>query len=378
MAAQANADERLQLSKVTSGYTFFNRPGATSAEQNADIAECAAMAAQLVSGMVAANSANQGLALAILSAGPESAVHRSGIENCMVVRGWRVVRTPKEEGAVLAKLPARELAGRLAPWIGADTPPGEIVRTWRNEAATAATDRYDNPMFGSENGSLSLLAAGDVKLASAADVYMKPKIDKRWPTKKLGPKEFTKAPADAAIVIVETRGLSFANGIGLHFARVADSGVAHPASIDHAPEEIDATVGLLFNNSKGNWLAYAVPAGRWRISSLGSLPVLSTCLGSPGFEVAAGEIVYAGAFDMGADTIGPDLSLAPVQAWLVGQPAAEKVKAAVYSNGWTGVCAGQSMYALEMAGVPFREGYTWGGAYRAPTSITPPVKASAN
>jgi hypothetical protein len=84
------------------------------------------------------------------------------------------------------------------------------------------------------------------------------------------------------------------------------------------------------------------------------------CLGSPSFEVKAGEVVYAGTFHLEGDDLGPDLALDPAKVYL-GAAAADRVRPAVYRNGSRGSCHGFSaVYALEVPGAPFAPDYTWG------------------
>ena len=112
---------------------------------------------------------------------------------------------------------------------------------------------------------------------------------------------------------------------------------------------------------------FAVPAGRWRLYGLGAAPTLNLCLGSPSFEVKAGEVVYAGAYDLDAAELGPDLDLAPAKAWLGAQ--GRPLRAASYVNGSLGPCGDNSIYALEIKGAPFEPGYAWGS--RASTAPAP-------
>jgi hypothetical protein len=128
--------------------------------------------------------------------------------------------------------------------------------------------------------------------------------------------------------------------------------------------------GRFQNPREPTWFVYAVPPGRWRI---GWSNFLSYCLGSPSFEIKAGEAVYAGTFHIEGPTLAPDLDLAPAKAYL-GGPSAETLRAAVYRNGERGSCMGLSHdYALEFPGAPFAPGYSWGGAAAAPLGPLSPI-----
>jgi hypothetical protein len=165
----------------------------------------------------------------------------------------------------------------------------------------------------------------------------------------------------------------------LIFLRVGPDENTTAASVDHGPDLLGGYIGLIAARRDGNWFAYAVPPGRWRIAAMGIVPSIEFCLGSPAFDVGPGEVVYAGLFDLNSENLGPDLDLAPVHAWLAGQPQADAVRAAAYTNGWPGACRGAAeVYALEVDGAPFREGYGWGGAWRPDAPAASPAPAAAN
>jgi hypothetical protein len=372
-AAPSFSAEPVTLSQATRGYTYFNRPGADMAAHEVEVRACATEAARTLS--VAAELGGTGL----LFANARRASFVSAVENCMVVRGWRVVKIPEAEGEALAKRAPPEVAAWIAPWVGAESPRGEITRVWNNDAARASTVRFDPHPNRTHNGSLSIVALGNISLGRLIewpqDLAQTPwtRLDRRWPRDAIKPDEFAAAPADAAIVIVQVTGLSFRGGVGVTLMRQGPEDGARPSTIDRAPDEMKVLVPLLVSRPEGNWRAFAVPAGRWRIASMHLLPQLDFCLGAPAFEVGAGEIVYAGSFDFAAENIGPDLSLERARTWLAGQPAAERVRAAQYTNGWTSPCSGNAIYALEVEGAPFKEGYAWGGALprAAPTPADP-------
>ena len=98
------------------------------------------------------------------------------------------------------------------------------------------------------------------------------------------------------------------------------------------------------------------------------MPTLNFCLGSPSFEVKAGEIVYAGSFDLSASVFEPNMDLAPAKSWLADP--SKTVLAATYVNGSQGRCSNNTIYALEINGAPFEPGYGWGSraVVRSPES----------
>jgi hypothetical protein len=360
------------LAEMTPGYTYYNRPGADLRSHDADVADCAAEGARTISlDEQIHNGANQGLAGAIIGGILQRTTHRgaaaAALENCMVVRGWRVVKLEDAEGAELAKLPPADLAARLGPWVGAETPHGAIVRTFHNDAASAASKRYamkpshddtQLSLISATGGRLTQFVADDRPAESTRDL-----LDPKWPTKPLTPQTLSAVPAGGAILLLQIKGLSMHGGNGVRLNRMGDATNILPSRSDHAPDVVIASKGTLFAHKQGDVFAFAVPAGRWRIAALqAGLPVLNFCLGAPAFEVRAGDVVYAGSFDLSAEDLGPDLGLAPADAWLGAAPEASRLRPASYVNGTRSVCGDNAIYALEVKGAPFEPGYTWGGA----------------
>jgi hypothetical protein len=368
--------EPVNIAQMTQGYTYYNRVGADIALHDRTVVECALEASKVTSEDEEMGTRGQGgLAPLMVASLMNPAAHRgvvaAALEDCMVVRGWRVVLLPDAEGVVLAALPQAALSAKLAPWVGSDAPHGTIVRSWGNDAANGATKRYESrPPHNDDQ--LSLIAAtgdalkqfGGVIQSQASNLvdYRPVMKDPLWPVKALKPEEVGHISPEGAVIIVRLTGLGFRNGIGLSFSLAELDKSAPPSVLLHAPQTFSAFVGLLFVKKEGNYVATVVPPGRWRLRSLGMQPVLNLCLGSPSFEVHAGEVVYAGSFDMSAPDIGPDLSLEPVKTWLAGQPAATTLRAATYTNGSKGVCGDNAIYAMEVKGAPFETGYEWGGA----------------
>jgi hypothetical protein len=355
----------VKLEAPTPGYTYFNRIGANWDAQRADITSCAAEALHVQAGAESTHvtqpfPVEQALAELItplLNAPFRHAAFSAAIENCMVVKGWRVLRVPDQEGAALAALPSADLASRLESWIGSATPHGDVVRIWQNDAAHGSTDRYQQMPSETRNGSLSILALGNSSVDTSNGAPFSTKVAHHYHA--IAPADFAGTSPDSAIIIVELRGINLHGGTVMRFNRVSPAGETANSDADTL---IIVEVPLIINRREGNWRAYAVPPGTWRVASMGVLPVLNFCLGSPAFEAHAGEVVFAGAFDLSAENLGPDLSLDGVRSWLGASPASEHVRAANYTNGWTGPCGDNGIYALEIDGAPYRDGYSWGGA----------------
>jgi hypothetical protein len=297
----------------------------------------------------------------------------ASLENCMVVRGWRVVVLPDAEGKPLTQLTPAQIADKLAPWIGAAEPHGQIVRIWNNEAAHASSLRYSTSPQRTKRGQLSLIAgAPGLQELPTAPVQAPPSpwINPLWPKKALEKADLRTLRPDAAVLMIQVKGIGMHNGIGMTLNRVGPDKDTFPSEDYHAPDMLFAGKGWLFAHRDGDMFVFAVPAGRWRIYGLGATPTLNLCLGSPSFDIKAGEVIYAGSFDLGAEDLGPDMDMAPAKAWLAGQP--RTASAASYVNGSQGPCGDNTIYALELKGAPFEPGYVWGSQARPASAIAAP------
>lgn len=371
----------VNLGAMTPGYTFYNRAGATMAAHNADVSECADEA-QKTRALDETVPGASGIIGAMISASMANAYHHGAVgaalENCMVVRGWRVVSVPEPLGKTLAALSQDELAARLAPLIGADHPDFPIVRTWDNDAVRASTIRYVMRPAHTNDGELSLKVA----VGKTLDQYestpierVKPvKLDPKWPRKPLKPQEIDSVPAGAAVIVIGVTGISLKNGNGIVLSRLGPDLKTAASSQDNAPDLAMFGAGSMFAKKGMNYFAVEVPPGRWRIAGIDSgLLLVNFCLGSPSFEVKAGDVVFGGDYDLGSETLGPVLALDGVKAFLAGRPAADRVRAAEFVNGTPGLCGGSGIYAFEVKGAPFEPGYVWGGAAIAasPAALAP-------
>jgi hypothetical protein len=375
-AAAGEGDQAVNLGQMTLGHTYYNRPGASRQQHDADVAACAVAAGAMhsVAEVFAASPFSPSGGLYRVNGDPtDRNLGAASLENCMVVRGWRVVLLPEAEGKPLTQLPPAQIANKIAPWIGAAEPHGQIVRVWNNDAVRASNQRYSTTPQRTKRGQLSLIAgAPDLQELPTAPVQAPPSpwINPRWPRKALDPADLAALRPDAAVLMIQVKGIGMRNGIGVTLNREGPDKDTFPSVDDHAPDMLFAGKGWLFAHRDGDMFVFAVPAGRWRLYGLGATPTLNLCLGSPSFEVQAGEVVYAGSFDLSAEDLGPDLDLTPAKAWLAGQP--RTARAAAYVNGSQGPCGDNTIYALEIKGAPFEPGYTWGSqAKPAPTTGAP-------
>jgi len=366
--AQAADDNELNLGRMTAGYSYFNKPFADTAMHNADLSACLADAANMRS--FGEQLRPTGLLPELMADSATRGTVMAGVENCMVVHGWRVVHLSDAEGATLAALPPADLMARLSPWIGAETPHGDVVRVWHNDAALAAVNHFSLHASHSKDGDLSLLAlaslpndalkANRAEATAATEHPQKITLDPKWKKPKLKPEMLDAAPEGSAIIIIGVSGISLRQGNGFVFNRMGPDIDTQPSAIDHGLDEIAAGAGAI-GGSGLHIMAFAVPPGRWRIYSMfGGGISLNFCLGAPSFEAKAGEVIYAGALNLKQEKLAPDQSLDAVRAWAGGAKAVERVKPAIWTNGSRSKCAPNSLYALEFEGAPFEQGYALG------------------
>ncbi|MEW6597465.1 MAG: hypothetical protein AB1429_08215 [Pseudomonadota bacterium] len=357
------------LTRSTSGYTYFNRPGADFTKHDADLRDCIVRASAVHPMMAALGG---GLLGELIDNNREAVRLRSNAENCMLVKGWRVVRLATAEGERLAAVSPSELTSQLAPWIGSEPPHGDVVRVWSNAALKPDTIRDAMPAW-SGGVSLSIKTVKrDEQLSKETADAVHPSLWKRCPDPKysnarmLSGAEFESVPADMAIV----------------FASVRDIGPKHTIFLQRkGPDE--GTQACRDNKASFVWLgagkrptdvptdqpfetiqAFAVPAGRWAVLNLGDF-VTFYCLGAPYIDLNPGDVVYAGHFDFTASNWAPDLTFAPEK--VVSAEAdglRRKIRPATWTNGDTEVCTAGYISALEFPNTPYAAGYVWGGAAR--------------
>ena len=321
MVAMASPVMASDLAKTSDGYTYFNKPGAAQAVHDADVRACKLMSARLhqpdtsppVYAPGLAGAIGAAIGKAIVMAMQDAKARPVNVENCMVVKGWRVVALDPVAGEAASKLDAAAKSARVSPLIGAAEPEGTIVRVFANDAAGAQTSGMFSPARNTSKAALSVEAMGDP-----------PESDK--------------------------------------------------------PVKATAVAG----GADGTTLVFAVPAGRWKLSSLNAgLFTVSLCLGAPSFELTAGEVVYAGSFDpaSASNHIGPDMTIEPYRAVFPALSGlGEKMRPAAYVNGSTGQCGGAYMYALEASDRPFADGYAFGSKAQpalVATAASAPAPAAA-
>lgn len=116
--------------------SFFNKPGATPEQVALDTAQCRALADGADSQINAVNVLAGGLGAVIGGAFAGNRLKRVNVENCMLVRGWRLFAMTRDEGARWKALPEAERNAQLATLTGAVSPTrGQLLRAWHNDYA---------------------------------------------------------------------------------------------------------------------------------------------------------------------------------------------------------------------------------------------------
>lgn len=133
LAAPATA----QTLKVDRGNgSFFNKPGASAAQAASDTAQCKAIAEGADSQINATDVLAGGVGGILGGALAGGRQKRINVENCMLLRGWRLFAMTREEGQVWKALPQATRDAELATLTGAETPArGSLLRVWHNDYA---------------------------------------------------------------------------------------------------------------------------------------------------------------------------------------------------------------------------------------------------
>lgn len=397
------------------GAAYFNRPGETLETHRAALEACRADVAPLMqpypnSAGASGAAAAGGLAGALVGTAMDAqaqtvatlkAMH-ANYENCMVVRGWRVVQLDAAHGAQLDELEPDALAARLASMVGSETPEGRVVRSFSNEVAERGTTLYAPPRTPQTISlSLQLLPESYLEIPTRANRRpmsamtsdeIREQAEERRETQAaqraqrealLGrDRRFARATdaddlaglaADATLVVIRVYGDA---GAGVVLVRTDAENDRDDSILAQAP------VPRRRDPSRERTLVFAVPPGHWRVTAMTpSVQALTSfCLGAPSFDVAAGEAVFAGSFGFGATGPRLEMALEPARAALAGAPAvAERLRAATYTNGETFQCGapGSYLYAYEIADAPFRDGYAMGSRAQPAPAAPATIDASA-
>ncbi|WP_066684688.1 MULTISPECIES: hypothetical protein [unclassified Sphingomonas] len=140
VAAAALASPASAQTKVDRGNgSFFNKPGATAEQAAADTAQCLAIAKGADSQINTSDVLIGGPGVILFGALSGGRQRRVNVENCMLIRGWRLYAMTRAEGAAWKALSDSARDRELAQLVGAPVPArGTLLRQWHNDYAEPA------------------------------------------------------------------------------------------------------------------------------------------------------------------------------------------------------------------------------------------------
>lgn len=272
---------------------FYNRPGATRAQYDADWQECRLIArgSRTPSGSVpffynpavispvAAGIAG-GLGGAIGAAIAEGQQRRDNRRSCLLIRGWRLVEVPAAEATRVAAMTDADRDSYFNALVGAETVKGEV--TERTSFALA------------EDPALKLATP----LAAPGSVWLGKKVDPAAP--------LALAANEGAIVVGFRRVEPAAVGRSatvelLRYDRDARDVLYRPrdwkkrgdtTTYGHSIASRDKTAAYeaqVIRLTPGDYVINATAVGA-------VLPMSTNCFGAPTFRVEAGQVLYLGDF----------------------------------------------------------------------------------
>lgn len=339
---------------------FYNKPGATRAQYNADWQLCRLIArgSSTPAGtvpyvynpaLISPAGAAAGGIIGGLIAGAiqEGAQRRANRRNCLLIRGWRMVKLPEAERLRVAAMTEGQRSAYLDSMVGAATVTGAV--TERTSFALAPDPQLNI----------------DGRVPGTGSVWLGKKVDPAAPV--------VLAPGEAAIVLAYRRpDLDSAGRSGR--IDIARYDPAHGDLIyrpKNAKKMGDTTTYLVQSQSRDRKSPLEVQVlkvtpGDYVLNgtAVGNLPVTTTnCFGAPTFSVAAGEVAYIGDFVPlmeAANSRGEKVSTLAYASHVEDtrtvlaskQPAlAAALKPATLRNGATYSCAAVTMDRWDLPGV---------------------------
>jgi hypothetical protein len=273
---------------------FYNKPGATRAQYDADWQECRLIArgSRTPSGtvpyyynpaVVSPLAAGVGGALGGLIAGAiaEGQQRRANRRSCLLIKGWRLVELAAADAARVTAMTDDQRSAYFDTVVGASEVKGKVTERASFSLAPDPALKLDAPLSG------------------PGSVFLGKKVDPAAP--------MTLAPGEAAVVIAYRRpdaGSAGRSG-GVQLSRY-DMAVR---DLVYQPKDWkkkgDKTTYLVAANSADRKSPYEVQVlrvtpGDYVISSaaVGPAGVMTSsyCFGAPTFSVGEGEVVYLGDF----------------------------------------------------------------------------------
>lgn len=337
------------LGRPSEGFVYFHQAGADLASHRAAVRSCLVEASKMLSLYMPSTG---GIIGNLVQAPMQNNIQRlhlaANVENCMVSRGWNVMRLDEASGAEIAAMAPEAQAQALSSWIGASAPEGETVRRFE-PLGVLQWARAVGP-FDKGRQSLSVTASWDEPIAEPRD--LSPKLT----MKSIKPAARASAVAPGTtVIVVRATGLTGSQQISVAFSPLRPAGEAGEAPIIVAGSPFKAFAKA--GNRIEKVYVFEVPPGRWRMVGAGPATL---CLGGPGFDVMPGDAVFAGSFNAGApEAYAPGLDIQSVAPALAGTEIGARLKPATYVNGLTNPCEqfpATYLYAHEVPGAPYLAG----------------------
>lgn len=343
--------------------SFYNKPGATRAQYDADWQTCRLIArgsrtpggthvfvydANVISPFAAGVGA--GIGGLIGNAIVEGHQRRMNRRACLMYKGWRRVDVPEAEAKRIAAMTDGERDAYFNGLVGAEQVPGEVTELTSFSLAPDPALRLDAPLAGSPT----------LAMAKKAD-------DPRMP--------IALAEGEGALVLAFNRPDAASAGrsaqVQLYrYDREKKNLAYQPRDWKKRGDLTTYAKGVFSKDRKAPYELHVLKltAGDYVVggSAAGLAPLLETnCFGAPLITVPAGKVVYAGDWYPFMDvTLSTGKKLASAMGWAahleqartalaVFQPAlARSMEMAEIRNGATYACAGVTMSKWELPGVP--------------------------
>jgi len=339
---------------------FYNRPGATREQYNADWQTCRLIArgSRTPAGVVPYNynpalvspmAAAAGGAIGGLIAGAiqEGAQRRANRRSCLLIRGWRLVELPAVETARVAAMTDADRSSYFDTIVGAAAVKGEVTERTSFALAPDPELNLDGPVPG------------------PGAVWLGKKVDPAAPV--------TLAPNEAAVVLtfrrpdIDSAGRSGRVDMARYDAEHGDL-IYKPKGAKKAG---DTTTYFLSTasrdrNSPLEVHVVKVTPGDYVLTGTAVGPLLVTttnCFGAPTFGLRAGEVAYVGDFvplmkarnsqGQEVNTLAYASHVEDARAVLAAkQPAiAALMKPATLRNGATYACSAITMDRWDLPGI---------------------------
>jgi hypothetical protein len=274
---------------------FYNRPGATRAQYDADWQECRLIArgSKIINGTMSyynpamynpsisplAAGVGSGIGAAIGAAIAEGVQRRENRKRCLMIKGWRLVKLPSDRAAAVAAMSDADKQAYFNRVVGAETVEGEVE----------TLDRFSPP----EDPALAVGA----DLAAAPTLFIHKKPEKAV----LPPLE----PGQGAIVMAFRRnGGAAAGRAGLvqlfRYDRTKGDLIYQPRDWKKTGDKTSYSVSIPSGDRKASYELRVIPvtAGDYVLNGatvgMTMPPTFSNCFGAPMIHVEAGQYAYLG------------------------------------------------------------------------------------